>query len=454
MGGVSFLISKSYLFKKLMFSIKKNLALVCLTAFLCWVPTKVFACTLQVQVKTAITPVTLDIVRKSLTLAEKENCSSVFMEIDTPGGALPATRLIVQEILNSPLPFLCLVSPKGAQATSAGAIILQSCHVSGALRGTNLGASTPVLLGKEMQKDSDIRKKAVNDTVSFVKSLSNLRKRNNKFAEEIVTQAKSVTAEEALKLNALEFVGDSPQEFLDFAKGRWVEMKEGKKTKAKVGPLKLFPSGFRYSVLNFFAHPQILYLLFLGSIMLIYFEFTHPGTLLPGVAGGIALVISLVGLNAFSVAWGAVALIFGGLILFLAELLVPSFGILGVGGIISFILGSLYLFDPVEMGGYQLPLSLILSASLIAGLLMGAVCWLAVKTVRMKRNITAMGTVLNELGEVTRLLNKQGTKGWILIYGENWRFKSKETLKVGDLVKVIKEERMFLRVKKIEEDET
>ena len=124
-----------------------------------------------------------------------------------------------------------------------------------------------------------------------------------------------------------------------------------------------------------------------------------------------------------------------------------------MGGIISFILGSLYLFDPVEMGGYQLPLSLILSASLIAGLLMGAVCWLAVKTVRMKRNITAMGTVLNEIGEVTRLLNKQGTKGWILIYGENWRFKSKETLKVGDLVKVIKEERMFLRVKKVEEDE-
>ena len=422
-------------------------------AYFCLIlcPFPLWACTIQLSIKTAITPVTLDMIKKTVTLAEKKNCSSILMEIDTPGGSLPATRLIVQEILNSPLPFLCLISPKGAQATSAGAIILQACHVAGALKGTNLGASTPVMMGKELDKESDMRKKAINDTVSFVKSLSHLRNRNEKFAEEIVTQAKSVTAEEALSLKAIDFVGDTASDFLTFSEKRKVEMGGGKKVEVIVGPLKAFPVGLRYGVLNFFADPQILYLLFLGSIMLIYFEFTHPGVLVPGVVGGIGLIISLVGLNAFSVAWGAVALIFAGFILFLAEMLVPSFGILGIGGIISFILGSVYLFDPVEMGGYSLPLPLILAVSIVIGLLMFGACWLAVRTIRMKRNITAMGTVLAQEGEVTEILDDFGKKGWMSIHGENWKFRSEKPLKVGNLVQVIKHKKMDLIVEKISE---
>ena len=197
-----------------------------------------------------------------------------------------------------------------------------------------------------------------------------------------MTQAKSVTAEEALSLQAIDWTGDKSDDFLNFSKGRIVEMGEGKKIAVVTGSLQVFPMGFRYSILNFFADPQILYLLFLGSIMLIYFEFTHPGTMVPGVVGGIGLIISLVGLNALSVAWGAVALIFAGLILFLVEMLVPSFGILGIGGVVSFVLGSVYLFDPVEMGGYQLPLSLVLAVSIVVGLLMLGASYLAIKTIK------------------------------------------------------------------------
>lgn len=434
-----------------MFLLKKYFVLKMILFLSFSLPCSLWACTMHLSVQTAITPITLDLTKKSIKLAEKESCSSILMEIDTPGGSLPATRRIVQEILNSPMPFLCLVSPKGAQATSAGAIILQACHVSGALKGTNLGASTPVLLGKPLEKESDMRKKAINDTVSFVKSISRLRKRNEKFAEKIVTEAKSVTAEEALNLKAIDFVGDTVDDFLAFSKEKKVKMKEGKNANVIVGSLKAFPMGIRYSVLNFFADPQILYLLFLGSIMLIYFEFTHPGVLVPGIVGGIGLVISLVGLNAFSVAWGAVVLIFLGLLLFFVEMLIPSFGILGIGGIISFILGSIYLFDPVNVGSYQLPLSLILFVSIIIGLLMMGACYLALKTFRMKRNITAMGAVLNQEGEVTEILDDQGKKGWISVNGENWKFSSKESLKVGDWVKVAQHKRMYLMVQKISE---
>ena len=406
------------------------------------------ACAAHFSVKTAVTPVTLEALKNSIAFAKKESCSSLLVEIDTPGGSLSATRLIVQEILNSPIPILCLVSPAGAQATSAGAIILQACHVSGAIKGTNLGASTPVMMGKDIEKESDMRKKAINDTVSFVESLTNWRKRNKLFGKEIVTKAKSVTAEEAFKLKAIDWAGDTVKDFLAFADGREVKMAEGKTLKARIGPLKAFPLGFRYHLLAFFADPQILYLLFLGSIMLIYFELTHPGVMAPGVVGAVGLLISLMGLNALSVAWGAVALIFLGLALFTAEMFLPSFGVLGIGGLVSFLLGSVYLFDPVDMGGYQLPIALILSSVLIIGLAIAGVAALALKTIRMKRDFTGMGTVMGKEGEVTELSNEEGTKGWLRIHGENWLFQSDERLKPGDEVIVIKQKRMTLYVKK------
>ncbi|MCY4513114.1 MAG: nodulation protein NfeD [Bdellovibrionales bacterium] len=419
----------------------------CLVIISLFAPKPSSACTVKIPIQQAITAITLDIVKKTVTFAKREGCSSIFLTMDTPGGSLPVTRLLIQEILNSPVPFLCLVSPAGAQAASAGAIILQSCHVNGAIKGTNMGSATPVLLGKNMEKESDMRKKAVNDTLSFLDSLTNLRKRNKKFGQDIVSDAKSVTAEEAHRLKAVDFTGHTAQDFLDFAQGREVKMAEGKKMVVKVGALLPFPLNFRYKVLIFFADPQFLYMMFLGSIGLIYFELTHPGFLLPGIVGGIGLILSLIGLNAFSVMWGAVALILLGFALLLGEAFVPSFGILGVGGIAAFILGSLYLFDPAETGGYTLPLSLILSVSLIIGLLMMGIAILAFKTFRMKKHKTGLDSLVGEKGEVTELLSEE--KGWMIIQGENWKFVSTDKLKKGDKAEVTACENMTLKVKKV-----
>ena len=310
-----------------------------------------------------------------------------------------------------------------------------------------MGSATPVLLGKNMEKESDMRKKVMSDTRSFLESLTDLRKRNKQFGQDIVSDAKSVTAEEALKLKAIDFVGHTSREFLNFAQGRSVKIAEGKVTKVKVGELKPFPLNFRYKVLVFFADPQFLYLMFLGSIGLLYFELTHPGFLLPGIVGGIGLILSLIGLNAFSVMWGAVALILLGFALLLGEAFVPSFGILGVGGIVSFILGSLYLFDPAKTGGYTLPLSLVLSVSLLMGLLMMSIAFLAFKTFRIKKHKTGLESIVGEKGEVTALLSEK--KGWVIVLGENWRFYSSDQIKKGDLVEVTGREGMNLKVKKI-----
>ena len=456
--GINSIKSKQNFYKKtdrkISLSFGKVKPMVCSIPFLCcitamsfFIPKPSLACTVKLPIQQAITAITLDIVKKSVTFAKREGCSSIFLTMDTPGGSLSVTRLLIQEILNSPVPFLCLVSPAGAQAASAGAIILQSCHVNGAIKGTNMGAATPVLLGKDIKKESDMRKKVVNDTRSFLDSLTNLRKRNKQFGRDIVSDAKSVTAQEAHRLKAIDFTGHTSQDFLNFAQGREVKMAEGKAMTVKVGALLPFPLNFRYKVLIFFADPQFLYLMFLGSIGLIYFELTHPGFLLPGIVGGIGLILSLIGLNAFSVMWGAVALILLGFALLLGEAFIPSFGILGVGGIVSFILGSLYLFDPAETGGYTLPLSLILSVSLTTGLLMMGVAFLAFKTFRMKKHKTGLESLIGEKGEVTELLPED--KGWMIVQGENWKFLSTDKLKKGDRVEVTGREEMTLKVKKI-----
>ena len=152
-----------------------------------------------------------------------------------------------------------------------------------------MGAATPVTMGQQMGKESDMRKKMLNDTIAFVETLTSLRKRNKDFGKDIVSEAKSVTAKEAYELKAIDFLGERKEDFLTFANGRTVQMAEGKKTQVQTGTLKVFRQSIRYSVLNFFADPQLLYMLFLGSIGLIYFELTHPGMLLPGVIGGIGV---------------------------------------------------------------------------------------------------------------------------------------------------------------------
>ena len=396
-----------------------------------------------------VTAITLELVRNAKKFARDEGCPSILFVIDTPGGSLPATRLIVQEILNSPIPFLCLVSPHGGQAASAGAIILQACHVNGALRGTNIGAATPVALGRGMDKESDLRKKALNDTMAFVDSLTALRKRNQEFGRAIVKEAKSVPASEAFRLKAIDFLGESQESFLSFAQGRSVKMAGGESTKVLTGPVKPFPLSFRYSLLHFFADPQLLYLLFLGGVMLIYFELTHPGMILPGVTGGIALVLSLIGMNLMSVTWGALALIFFGLCLWVAEAFVPSFGVLGIGGAVAFVLGSLYLFDPLETGSMALSLSFVLPLAVFFGLIFFGATALALKTLKIKRHKTGFDELVGQEGEVEKTLKNRPQEGYLFLNGESWRFSSADPIAIGDKVKVVAARGMALRVKKI-----
>ena len=254
------------------------------------------SCTKELVIKDVIGSAALDSLQKAIELTKKDGCSSLLLLINTPGGLVLSTRKIVEAILDSSTPVLCLVYPAGAHAGSAGAIILQACHVNGAVEATNIGAATPILnTGGKVSED--LRKKMVNDTTSWLDSLTALRKRNKKFGRDIITEAKAVSGMDAYKIGAVDFFGSTKEEFLKFAHGEKVQIQDKKNQEVQVGPLQPIRLGIRHHVISFVTDPQIAYLLFTGSLLLIYFEITHPGMVVPGVLGVTGLVLSLTGMH-------------------------------------------------------------------------------------------------------------------------------------------------------------
>jgi membrane-bound serine protease (ClpP class) len=400
-------------------------------------------CTKEVQVTDIIGPATVDLLKRVEKRAAQENCASILLLVNTPGGSLQSTRQIVEMILNSPKPYLCLVAPSGGHAGSAGAIILQACHVNGALNGTNLGAATPVTMGGDLPKD--LRQKILNDTRSWLESLTRLRGRSDKFGQDIILEAKAVTAEDALKLKAIDFVGPTVADFLKFSEGRKVKMSEAKIETVRTGTLSVFELDTRHKVVSLLTDPEFAYMLLLGSLALLYFEITHPGTFVAGVLGALGLIIAMVALDKLDVEWGGLMLIFLGVGLLIAEMFVPAFGSLGVGGVVSFVLGSIFLFDPVKSFGYRLPLTLIAPVVLIfAGIFIG-VSYLMLQTRAVKKK-GGFEDLMGVQGKVVKL--ETDSTGMLELRGELWHFESRQPVALNDTVKVSGHQELILHVTK------
>jgi len=381
-------------------------------------------CTTEITFNDTIGPAQLDQLERGLKITETKNCKSLMILINTPGGSLQTTRLIVEKILSSPVPILCLVHPSGGHAGSAGAIILQACHVNGAMEATNIGAATPVSSGGETIPE-DLRKKLLNDTISWMEGITALRGRNQKFAKDIVESATAVSANEAKKMNAIDILVTKKQDFLTQAHGRKVKMAENKTEVVAVGDLLEIPTDLRTKTLSLITDPQFAYLMLMGSIALIYFEITHPGTFLPGILGAGGLIVSLVALHKLNVEWGGLLLVLLGVILLFAEAFLPGFGLLGLSGVAAFFVGSLFLFDPAKTG-FDIPLYIIVLTTLITGGLMFGVAFLAFKT----RNVKKQNTYDELLGQIGTVQ----TQEFIEVQGETWKYESQTPLETGEKV--------------------
>jgi membrane-bound serine protease (ClpP class) len=407
----------------------------------------------------AIGPASADFIARSLIKAQHSGAQLVVLEMDTPGGLDASMRDIIKDILASPIPVATYVAPSGARAASAGTYILYASHIAAMAPGTNLGAATPVEIGggsgrapprspalpgdgeKSGNRDPGIdpettmRTKQLNDAAAYLRGLAQLRGRNADWPERAVRESVSLSAGEALQQGVIDVVANDLTNLLQQLDGRKVIAGGVERTlTTRQVTLQTLEPDWRTQLLSVITDPSVAYILLLVGIYGLFFEFYSPGMLLPGVVGAIALVTALFALHWLPINYAGLGLLLLGLAFLVAEGFVPSFGALGIGGLLAFVLGSVMLID-TDAPGYRIPWSLIAAVTVTSLLLVLAVVGTAVSA-RRRPIVTGQAVLLGSIGE---LLEETNPEGFALIRGETWRVHGcgPEPLHQGQKVRVI-----------------
>ena len=357
-------------------------------------------------------------------------------------------RDIAKSILSAPLPVIVFVSPPGARAASAGVIITEAAHIAAMAPGTNIGAAHPVSIGiggSAEDKDKTMSKKIENDAAAYARSIAKTRGRSEEWVEKAVRKSESITAEEALKLNVIDLIAPDVEKLLAAIDQKEVNLAKGKKKiSTKNAVINNKKMGTRQGILAAISDPNISYILLLIGLAGLYFELSTPGAILPGVIGGISLLLAFFGLSTLPVNYTGILMIIFGVILFIAEIKVMSHGMLTVGGIISLIMGSLLLFDTTEPA-LRLSLQVLVPAVLVTSGFFIVVIWLAVKA-QLRKHFTGSESMIGADAEVVTDITDEGK---VFLNGEYWRATSKEPVKKGAKVRIIKIEGLSVIVEEI-----
>ncbi|MCW5982121.1 MAG: nodulation protein NfeD [Bryobacteraceae bacterium] len=377
-----------------------------------------------------IHPITVEIVGHALDQAQRENAKLVVVRLNTPGGLLDATRHIVEKIVASPVPVAAYVTPSGGRAASAGFFILQAADVAAMAPGTNTGAASPVLLGGKM--DEVMRRKAENDASAALRAIVQKRSRNSELAEKAVLEAKAFTEKEALDNNLIDLIAASEAELVAGLDGREVTRFNGAKQALRLGAPELvdYEMTRREKLISAIADPNIAFILLVLGALGIYVEFSSPGLVAPGVAGGILVLLGLSALSVLPINWAGVALLLLAVTLFVLEAHFASHGILGVGGAVAMVLGALMLVEgPPEV---RIRLSTAVAVTLPFAAITIFLLTLVLRA-RSAKVVTGSAGMVGKLGSAQTALNPSGK---VFVHGEYWDAVSSTPVEAGARVEV------------------
>jgi len=397
--------------------------------------------TLVIELEGSINPGTAQFVIKGLNRAEASKYSLVIIRLDTPGGLDSSMRSIVKAILNSSVPIVVYVAPRGARAASAGVMITLAAHIAAMSPQTNIGAAHPVSAdGKDINKT--MSEKVVNDMVAYVRSIAKERGRNQEWVEKAIRESVSITADVAVREKVVDLVARDIDDLLVLLDGREIVLNKGKVTlKTKGLQLVYVTPGWRDRVLNTISNPNIAYILMMIGMAGLYFELSHPGAIFPGVVGAISLILAFFAFQTLPVNYAGLLLIALAIIFFIAEIKVSSYGLLSVAGLISLILGSVMLFENVRVS-----LELMMPTVILIGGFFVGIAFLAFRAYKGKPT-SGMEGLIGETGVVEDIINPVGL---IFAHGEYWKASSSEVIEQGEKVRIIGSKGLELIVKKVE----
>jgi membrane-bound serine protease (ClpP class) len=416
----------------------------------------------------AIGPATADHVHRTLERAEQEHAQLIVLQMDTPGGLDTAMRSIVKDILASPVPVAGFVSPQGARAASAGTYILYATHIAAMAPATNIGAATPIAIGMPSPGGAEpparpasaasateaghdtLAAKRINDATAYIRSLAQLRGRDVAWAEQAVRESVSLAASDALARKVIDLIAVDVADLRRQLDGRVVRLGDARGT-----VLTLATAGaavvavdldWRGRLLAVISDPSLALVLMMIGVYGLLFEFMNPGFVAPGVIGGVCLLLALWGLQMLPINYAGLALILLGIGFFVAEAFVPSYGVLGLGGIAAFAFGALLLIDS-ELPGFGIPLSLIGGLAFASALLVIGIAGMAAKA-RRRPVVSGAAHLLGASGTVIEF---DGGQGWALVNGERWQVRAGEPLRAGQRVRITRIDGLTLEVKSTHE---
>jgi membrane-bound serine protease (ClpP class) len=401
-----------------------------------------------IAVDGSINPAVDDFIRESIARAKSDGARAMIIQLDTPGGLLNSTRTIVKEMLGAEVPVMVYVSPSGAGAGSAGVFITLAAHIAAMAPGTNIGAAHPVAGGGQEVKGV-MGEKIENFTASFSESIAQKRGRNTEWAIQAVRKSVAITEKEALKKNVIDIVAADIDDLLRQADGRKVDL-NGHQTVLAVKGARIvrYDMSIKQKVLNAIADPNIAYILMMAGFLGLYMEFAHPGVIFPGVAGTICLLLAFASLQVLPLNHTGLALLLFGLALLVGEAFFPSFGVLGIGGIVSLALGSLLLFD-TPTSDFGVDRSIVFTAVATVGSFVLAISYLVFRSQKAKPTLGKEG-LIGEFGEAR---TKLAPTGRIFVHGEHWSAEADGAIEMGERVRVVGYDGMRLKVTRVSEGE-